>query len=142
MATSRTRTTSKSKPEVGIKAGFRSGLEGTISRQLTAANIPYEYEAHKVSYITPATPHKYTPDFKLPNGIFVETKGRFVTADRQKHLLIKGQHPELDIRFVFSSSKQRISKTSKTTYADWCEKHGFAYADKLIPQAWLKEKSK
>ncbi|MFN3914758.1 MAG: hypothetical protein ACK4K3_07545 [Aquabacterium sp.] len=138
-AARKTRTTSKSQLEVGIKHGFRSGLEGAISRQLTAANVPFEYEAHKVEYVTPATPHKYTPDFLLPNGIFVETKGRFVTADRQKHLLIKAQHPELDIRFVFSNSKQRISKTSKTTYADWCDKHGFAYADKLIPQDWLKE---
>jgi hypothetical protein len=68
-------------------------------------------------YITPATPHKYCPDFRLPNGIYIETKGRFETADRKKHLLIKEQHPELDIRFVFTRSKSTISKTSKTTYA-------------------------
>lgn len=113
-----------------------------MARQLTAANIPYEYESFKVPYITPATPHKYTPDFRLPNGIIVETKGRFVTADRQKHLLIQAQHPELDIRFVFSRSATKISKASKTSYADWCEKHGFKYADKLIPLAWLKEPKK
>lgn len=110
-----------------------------MSRQLEAHNIPFEYETFKVPYITPAKPHKYTPDFKLPNGIIVETKGRFLTADRQKHLLIKEQHPELDIRFVFSNSKTKISKVSKTTYADWCIKYGFQYADKLIPLDWLKE---
>lgn len=143
MATrARTRTTSKSSEEVGIAAGFRSGLEGTVSRQLIAANIPYEYESFKVPYITPAKPHKYTPDFRLPNGIIVETKGRFVTADRQKHLLIQDQHPELDIRFVFSNSRTKISKASKTSYADWCDKHGFKFADKLIPQAWLQEPPK
>ncbi|MQR02362.1 hypothetical protein [Glaciimonas soli] len=70
------------------------------------------------------------------------SKGRFLTADRQKHLLIKQQHPELDIRFVFSRSKTTISKTSKTTYGDWCLKYGFKYADKSIPDAWLKEKPK
>jgi hypothetical protein len=53
-------------------------------------------------------------------------------------LLIKEQHPELDIRFVFSNSKTRISKQSKTTYADWCRTKGFQFADKKIPQEWLK----
>lgn len=113
-----------------------------MSAQLRAANIPFEYEAFKVSYITPETPHKYTPDFRLPNGIIVETKGRFVTEDRKKHLLIQAQHPELDIRFVFSRSATPISKASSTTYAMWCDKNGFKYADKLIPQAWLYEPKK
>ena len=31
----------------------------------------------------------YTPDFVLPNGVIIETKGRFVAADRRKHLEIK-----------------------------------------------------
>ena len=57
----------------------------------------------------------YTPDFELPNGIIIESKGRFVAADRKKHLLVQKQHPELDIRFVFSNSKAKISKGSKTT---------------------------
>lgn len=139
MARTRTRTTSKSAEEVGYVYGFRSGLEDQISRQLRAAGVSFDYEAHKVEYITPAKPHKYTPDFRLPNGIFIETKGRFLTADRQKHLLIKDQHPELDIRFVFSNSKAKISKTSKTTYADWCQKNGFKFADKFIPKEWLME---
>ena len=82
---------------------------------------------------------KYTPDFVLPNGIIVETKGRFVTDDRQKHLYIKKQYPELDIRFVFSRSASRISTTSKTTYAKWCQTKGFSYADAVIPQRWLDE---
>lgn len=73
----------------------------------------------------------------LANGIVVETKGRFITADRQKHLLVKAQHPDLDIRFVFSNSRTRISKTSKTTYADWCRKYGFMFADKSIPPEWM-----
>jgi len=81
----------------------------------------------------------YTPDFELPNGIIIESKGRFVAADRKKHLLVQRQFPELDIRFVFSNSKGKISKGSKTSYADWCDKHGYIYADKLIPEEWIKE---
>lgn len=90
-------------------------------------------------YTVPVSYHEYTPDFRLPNGIFIETKGRFVLEDRKKHVLIKQQHPELDIRFVFQNSKNKIRKGSPTTYADWCKKHGFLYADKTIPQEWLDE---
>ena len=90
----------------------------------------------------PASNHTYTPDFQLPNGIIIETKGRFVASDRKKHLLVKKQHPELDIRFIFQNAKGRINKGSKTTYADWCVKNGFLYADKEIPYEWFKEPNK
>jgi len=125
------------KRQAAVKNGYRSGLEEIVDSTLKQHNIDGEYEKHKIKYTVPATDHTYTPDFRLPNGIFVETKGRFVTEDRKKHVLIKKQHPELDIRFVFQNSKNKIRKGSPTTYADWCIKHGFKYADKTIPQEWL-----
>jgi len=127
-----------------IKAGYRSGLEETIANQLQKKDIPFEYEnkANIVKYVIPVSDHTYLPDFKLPNGIIIETKGRFVLADRKKHKLIKEQYPDLDIRFVFSNSNTKISKGSKTTYASWCEKLDIPYADKTIPQSWLDEPSK
>lgn len=135
-----TRTTSKTAR--GIAHGYRSGLEKAVSKQLDAAGVSYEYEAAKVPYEKPASSHKYTWDFRLANGIIVETKGIFDSDDRAKHLLVKAQHPDLDIRFVFSRSSTPLYKGSPTTYAKWCTKHGFAYADKLIPQAWLDEPRK
>lgn len=117
--------------------GYRSGLEETVDEALKAKGVDGEYEQHKISYVKPATNHKYTPDFKLPNGIYVETKGRFTTADRKKHLLIKEQYPDLDIRFLFYNANNRLSKKSKTTYADWCNKNGFTFAEKEIPDSWL-----
>jgi hypothetical protein len=133
-----------SKKRVTIKIarqkGYRSGLEESVDALLKQSGIDGQYEQYKVSYIVPISYHEYTPDFRLPNGIFVETKGRFVLEDRKKHVLIKQQHPELDIRFVFQNSKNRIRKGSPTTYADWCKKHGFLYADKTIPQEWLNER--
>jgi hypothetical protein len=119
--------------------GFRSGLEEVVAQQLLGAHIPVVYESHVVVYEAPATKHKYTPDFVLPNGIIIETKGRFLTADRKKHKLIKAQHPDLDVRFVFSNSKSKIGKLSSTTYALWCQQFGFKYADRLIPLSWLRE---
>lgn len=124
---------------VGKVLGFKSGLEDVLAAQLTAAGLKVAYESLVIPFTQPVKPRKYTPDFPLPNGIIIESKGRFVTADRQKHLLVKAQHPDLEIRFVFSNSNTRISKKSKTTYAAWCESKGFKYADKLIPLAWLRE---
>ena len=125
--------------QVAKKYGFRSGLEERIAEQLDKAGVDYTYEEVKVKYIKPASQHVYTPDFVLANGIIVETKGRFLMADRQKHILVKRHNPTLDIRFVFSNSNARISKTSRTTYASWCEKNGFLFADKTIPEEWLNE---
>ena len=99
----------------------------------------FSYETRVIKYVKPERTSRYTPDFNLDNGIIIETKGRFLTADRQKQLLVKQQHPDLDIRFIFSRSAQRISKKSKTTYAMWCEKNGFRYADVTIPHAWIIE---
>ena len=121
-----------------IKHGYRSGLEDKISEQLKSLSVPVKYEEFKIIYEVNEI-RSYTPDFELPNGIIIESKGRFVSADRKKHLLIQKQHPLLDIRFVFSNSRAKINKGSKTSYADWCNKFGFLYADKLIPKEWIDE---
>jgi|TARA_R110000751_G_scaffold61551_1_gene127833 hypothetical protein len=124
-----------------LKYGYRSGLEHSISLYLTELKHKYSYESMKIEW-EDLTYRTYTPDFLLNNGIIIETKGRFVTEDRRKHLCIQKQHPELDIRFVFTNSRNKISKVSKTTYASWCNKHGFKYYDRIIPEDWLKEKGK
>ena len=123
-----------------IKHGYRSGFEHKVSEQLSEQKIKFGYENTVIDYIKPETHHKYTIDFTLPNGILIETKGRWVIEDRKKHLLIKKQHPELDIRFIFQSSKTKIRKGSKTTYGDYCDKHGILWAEKEIPKSWLNEK--
>ena len=102
-----------------IKHGYRSGFEHKVSDQLKENKIKFEYETTVISYIKPETHHTYTIDFTLPNGILVETKGRWVLEDRKKHILIKKQHPELDIRFVFMNPNGKIRKGSKTTYANY-----------------------
>jgi hypothetical protein len=128
-------TTRKSR---GLKYGYRSGLEDKVSDQLKGSGVDFTYESMKIQYRVEED-RKYTPDFILSNGIIVETKGRFTAADRKKHLLIQKQYPEHDIRFVFSNSRAKLNKGAKSSYGDWCDKHGFLYADKLIPQDWLEE---
>jgi hypothetical protein len=137
-----TRKTTSTVRANAIRHGWRSGLEEKVANALTEAGIPFTYEKTKVKYIKPASEHQYTPDFVLDNGIIIETKGLFTAIDRQKHMLVKRQHPHLDIRFIFSNSRQKISKKSRTTYADWCRKNGFLFDDKEIPIDWIKEQRK
>lgn len=127
------------KEQVLLYHGVRSGLEDTICKELTELGVDYKYEELKLKYTQPSKVRTYTPDIELPNGIIVEIKGRWVAADRQKIAMVKEQHPDLDLRMVFSNSKAKISKTSKTTYAMYCDKIGIPYADKHIPIEWINE---
>ena len=140
-------STSDERRQHAIVNGYRSGLEEQVGLELEEMGVPFGFEYQRIEYRINRVA-KYTPDFSLPNGVLIETKGRFVTADRQKHLLIKEQHPDIDIRFLFVNPNARISKTSKTTYAMWCQKHGFKYAKAVtkaqrrkgatsIPEDWL-----
>ena len=124
-----------------IKHGYRSGLEHVVLDSLKSRKCPAQYECFKIEW-EDLNYRTYTPDFLMPNGIIIETKGRFTPADRMKHLSIQKQHPDLDIRFVFSNSRSKLRKGSKTTYGHWCDKHGFLFADKDVPQEWIDEKKK
>lgn len=123
------------------KHGYRSGLELKVAKELDDQGFDYLYEKVKIEWEDLAY-RTYTPDFVLFNGIIIETKGQFTTADRRKHLAIKKQHPNLDIRFVFENSRRKLRKGAKSTYAEWCVKYNFLYYDRIIPEDWLKEKGK
>ena len=126
----------------GIKHGYRSGLEDKLSKQIKTAGLEVHYETDKIKYQVPPRQAKYTPDFRLPKDggfFYVEAKGIWDVKDRQKHLLIQEQYPEIDIRFVFSNSNNKLYKGSKSTYASFCDKHRLQWAHKTIPDEWLTE---
>lgn len=132
-----TRSTSKA---ILYKARYRSKLEERIADQLESAGVPFGYEDRKLKYIIPEREATYTPDFNVGH-LVLEAKGYFRSAsDRQKLILVKNAHPELDLRLVFQKASNPIYKGSKTTYAKWAEDHGFKWADNgKIPEEWLKE---
>ena len=114
---------------------FRSKLEERVATLLEQLGISYEYETEKLSY---TIEHNYTPDFVLPNYVYLETKGYWDAADRRKVLAVKRDNPEVDLRMVFQSPYNTISKKSKTTYAKWCERHDIPWtAYHEIPLDWL-----
>tara|TARA_R110000796_G_C14404102_1_gene417943 strand:+ start:122 stop:481 length:360 start_codon:yes stop_codon:yes gene_type:complete len=117
---------------------YRSKTEKEFAEYLEDNEIKFDYESFKIPYVVS---HHYNPDFFLTkHGFFVEYKGYFKPSDRKKHLLIRKQHPKLDLRFIFQVATNRINKKSKTTYADWCDRHNFLWAEGRIPKRWLRYK--
>ena len=114
---------------------FRSKLEERIADLFKNLGVIYEYESTKVPYVIQ---HNYTPDFLLANGIYLEAKGYWDAEDRRKMLAVKKANPDLDIRMVFQTPYNTISKKSKTTYAQFCDKHEIPWTTFTdIPVEWL-----
>tara|TARA_B110000091_G_scaffold212464_1_gene259258 strand:- start:83 stop:481 length:399 start_codon:yes stop_codon:yes gene_type:complete len=120
---------------------FRSNYEREVCNLLDDDEVKFEYETMNLYYEV-AEQRKYTPDVILPNGIILELKGRFTTADRKKMLLVMKQHPDLDIRMVFQRHTNKLFKGSLTTYSEWCNKKGIKWASKTVPKDWIKESKK
>ena len=133
----RARGTSKSSD-----SRFKSSLEQNIALGLEAQGVVVSYEERVVEYEVPAKKHKYNPDFELPNGILIEAKGYLTAEDRTKMKRVKASNPKLDIRFVFGRASNKLNKKSPTTYADWADKYGFPWAERLVPSAWIAEPRK
>lgn len=142
-----------------IQARYRSAEEAETAALLDAAGIKYEYE-DTISYEVPASTHKYKADFRVGN-IVIEYKGRFATGttvrrgnkfftsvgdgakERKKLILVRDQHPELDLRLIFSRPGTKINKGSPTSYAMWADKNGFKWCKRgEIPNQWIEDLKK
>lgn len=121
---------------------YRSGLERRIASQLESAGMPFKYEDEvaRIPYFPKPKKKRYTPDMWLPNGIIIEAKGRFRSSNRVKLKSVAHRYPDLDIRLVFSRASNTLGKRSDTTYGEWCDRHGFPWADDgTIPPEWIQE---
>lgn len=101
-------------------AKYKSKFEKHFANLLDSNDIKFKYESAKLPYITS---HNYSPDFEIAPGVFLETKGFWRAADRAKILAVKKQHPDKTIIMVFQDPHKKISKVSKTSYAEWATKH-------------------
>lgn len=130
------RKATKVDPEWRVQ-GYRSSLEHEAALDLKERGINFVYESYTFTY-TINEIKKYTPDFYINGTSFhLEFKGWLTLEDRKKAIRVRESNPSIEVRFVFQNSKNKIRKGSKTTYGDWCDKNGFKYADKFVPDEWL-----
>jgi hypothetical protein len=144
MAKNHYHSSGNSKRAAALKYGYKSGLEHTVAEQIKSAEYPLKYETETLKYIVPERQAKYTPDFvfikKDGNLMFIETKGRWTSVDRLKMKHVLASNPGIDIRMVFQSPTQKISKGSNTTYEIYAQKLGIKHvAKKEIPAEWFTE---
>jgi hypothetical protein len=132
-----------------IKRGnvYRSGFEKVIAGQLAAAGVKFDFEPDKLLYLKRISSgtcvgcgakdvfqkRRYTPDFKIGPGLYIEAKGAFVPSDRAKLILVKNQHPEIEIRIIF----QRNNSMGVRRYADWANEEGFKYMVGGYTGVWI-----
>lgn len=127
----------------GFDEAFRSGFELQVAILLKHYKIPYEFEAETIPWVSEPRPHKYTPDFKIKTRtgktLYIETKGRMEKEDREKHIAVRNQHPELDIRLVFSNPNAWDRKAMTRSYGKWATANGFIWCAKSQLERKLKE---
>ena len=121
----------------------RSKLELKFEEILKDFEVEYDYEVTKIPYTIPESKHTYTVDWTLLNGMLLETKGYLSDhQERYKYVLLKQQHPDLDLRFVFDNPNKLCGGT-KQTHGAWAEKYGFKWCGiKDVEQihSWVKER--
>lgn len=130
---------------------FRSEYERRQARRLELHGVVYEYEKRQLRFSEPIQGgvcpqcgsnevrkgRLYTPDFYFPEtGIFVETKGRFTSADRTKMINVIKDSLE-DVRMVFMADNL-VRRGGKMRYSRWAELKGIQYAVGDIPLEWCK----
>lgn len=122
---------------------LRSRFEEKFEKELIALGVKYVYEKVATYFTPPSKQRRKTFDWHLTlasgKEIIIETKGYWDSPARLAELECIKQHPELDIRYVFTDSSKPIRKGSKTTYADVCQRNGVLYADGTVPRSWLNE---
>lgn len=108
---------------------FASKYEAHLAEYFDKHGIVWEYEPIRIPW-QPSVRY-YKPDFKitLPSGetFYLEAKGYFDGSARGKMVMVKEQHPDLDIRLAFMDDTKIIgkSKTKSKTYKEWADRYNF-----------------
>lgn len=129
----------------GMRSSFELKVADILSKQASKKDFEWHYESEIIEYTVPPVPERiarYTPDFPIVNASgkvwYLETKGLWTVADRKKHLLIKKEHPDVDIRLMFQRDNY-IRKGSKTKYSDFCRKNNIKWCVGELDWDWFDE---
>ena len=117
---------------------YRSGFEESFAFELKRRRLKAEYEKDVLAFVTSPQKRRYTPDWTIREGWYIEAKGRLSSADRKKHLYIKEQHPTARILVVFQRPQNKLYKGSPTSYGQWATKVGIEWCAVEDVKVWSK----
>lgn len=116
--------------------------------RLDAEGVKYEYEreAYQIVLDQPGfcrscgktsigRKSRYTPDFFFPVWV-IEAKGKFTSRDRKRVVALLEAEPGMRFGMLFMRDN-KLSKSSKTRYSEWCEKRGIPWAISWFKKEWL-----
>lgn len=132
------RITKRKARKEAIANGYRSKFELTFANKLKELGLKAEYESKKIHYIQPEKVRTYNPDWTIGKDIYIEQKGRFTAVDRSKMLHVIKSNPFVTFYMLFQNSNVTLSKVSKTTYGQWCNKNNIEWADIKNITKWSK----
>lgn len=130
---------------------LKSGLENKIYYDAIKRGIKVEYEPETFEYERRVVGGKcrscasrdvarrarYTPDFRLDDGSFIEAKGKFDAATRGKMEDFIRSRPDVPIRFIFGRDNWCTKKRVRR-YSDWCNERGIKWhVGEEIPDEWV-----
>ena len=116
---------------------FRCKLEEQVNQSLTDQGLAISYEKERFPY---HLKKYYTPDFLVKGEMFdfwIEVKGYWPSDARTKFLAVIREHPTLPIFVALQKPTQKLSRSSSTSYSQWCEKYGICWCPTPIPQEFL-----
>jgi len=116
---------------------FRCKLEEQVNQSLTEQGLAISYEKERFPY---HLKKYYTPDFLVKGERFdfwIEVKGYWPSDARTKFLAVIREHPTLPIFVALQKPTQKLSRSSSTSYSQWCEKFGICWCPTPIPQEFL-----
>jgi hypothetical protein len=131
-------------------ASARSGFERALMQKLDSEGVEWSYET--VTYPIQLDSglkcqkcgervirnSRFTPDFFFPKWT-IEAKGKFTARDRKRVLALLGSPCTRTRNFgMLFMRDNKISKSSKTRYSDWCEKNRIPYAFGWFKKEWLR----
>ena len=116
--------------------GHRSKLETRVEDALQSQGLSFRYEKESFVYYRKG---RYTPDFTVDgeHPFHIEVKGYWFPADRSRILAVVTNNPDMRLLVALQAPNNKITKTSNTTYAMWCQKHGICWSTIPIPQEVL-----
>lgn len=103
---------------------LKSKFEKRFYDELQKRNLDFAYESKSLEYTLVL---RYKPDWKVRDGLYIETKGKFDYTERRKILSVRACNPNEEVRMVFMRN-QKLGKGSKMTYGEWCDKHGIKWS--------------
>ena len=141
----------KKKARPQYRSKFESGLAGRLEKE--RISFGYETETFPIQMTVVGAAcgqcgerkrvfkaSRYTPDFFFPNWI-IEAKGKFTGRDRKRVMCVlaelarRGDKRRFGMLFMRDN---KLSKTSKVRYSDWCRTHAIPYAIGYFNKEWLK----